>query len=565
VKRLIIATAVFLAAVAVFVARFLPPAQIRLADTPPDGSVPGVVHVHTARSDGRGTLDEVAAAAARAGLKFVVFTDHGDATRKPDPPTYRSGVLCLDGVEVSTSGGHYVVLDMPASPYPLGGEARDVVEDVRRLGGFGIAAHPDSPKPELSWREWTAPFDGIEIVNPDTSWRQWLAAPSWRPKMRLAEALMAYPVRPAQSIASLIQPSRIRYQWQALAARRRVVMIGGTDAHAKLEVRPTEAGERDIALPLPSYVASFRTLSVRLRPDGPLTGDAAADASVVVRAIRAGHFYTVIDAAAGPPSFDFAGTNAQASVHAGDQLLTRGPLTLHVRSNAPRGFMTTVWNGAVPLAADRTEQEFSVEAPEGPGAYWVEIRATDRVPPLPWITSNAIYVRAADAPAKLPGRPPATQAMPLFADRLTPTWHVEHDTASLAAVDAVATTSGSELRVRFGLGGGTPAGQYAALATDLPTGVGRGDRLTFTARAEHPLRLSVQLRTATHRWQRSVYVDRFDQVRTVFFDDMMPIGATDTFKPPLPEIGSILFVVDLTNAKPGTSGRFWISQPALQW
>ena len=40
-------------------------------------------------------------AAARAGLKFVVFTDHGDATRPPNPPTYRSGVLCLDGVEVS--------------------------------------------------------------------------------------------------------------------------------------------------------------------------------------------------------------------------------------------------------------------------------------------------------------------------------------------------------------------------------------------------------------------------------------------------------------------------------
>src|SRR2546426_4280648 len=39
---------------------------------------------------------------------------------------------------------------------PICGEARDVVEDVRRLGGFGIAAHPDSPKTELRWREWTA-------------------------------------------------------------------------------------------------------------------------------------------------------------------------------------------------------------------------------------------------------------------------------------------------------------------------------------------------------------------------------------------------------------------------
>ena len=126
-------------------------APIALAGAPADGTIPGVIHVHTNRSDGLSGPDEIAAAAARAGLKFLVFTDHGDATRKPDPPQYRSGVLCLDGVEISTNGGHYVAIDMPASPYPLAGEARDVVEDVRRLGGFGIAAHPDSPKPELRW------------------------------------------------------------------------------------------------------------------------------------------------------------------------------------------------------------------------------------------------------------------------------------------------------------------------------------------------------------------------------------------------------------------------------
>src|SRR5205823_14391416 len=128
----------------------------------------------------------------------------GDATRPPDPPAYRSGVLCLDGVEVSTTGGHYIAIDMPASPYPLGGEARDVVEDVRRLGGFGIVAHPDSPKAELRWRDWTVPFDGIEIVNPDTSWRVLAQNGGWRSKLRLLNGLLTYPFRPAETIASLL-------------------------------------------------------------------------------------------------------------------------------------------------------------------------------------------------------------------------------------------------------------------------------------------------------------------------------------------------------------------------
>src|SRR5919198_6196041 len=147
-----------------------PPGRQSLAASS-DGTVAGVFHVHTNRSDGLGSPDDVAAAAARAGLKFIVFTDHGDATRAPDPPTYRSGVLCLDGVEISTTGGHYIAIDMPAAPYPLGGEPRDVVEDVHRLGGFGVVAHPDSPKLQLQWTDWTVPFDGIELLNPDTSWR----------------------------------------------------------------------------------------------------------------------------------------------------------------------------------------------------------------------------------------------------------------------------------------------------------------------------------------------------------------------------------------------------------
>ena len=171
-KKVLFAAAALAAAVVVLGAVTLPPKRRALADQP-DGTIPGILHVHTNRSDGRSSPDDVAAAAARAGLKFLIFTDHGDATRPPQPPAYRSGVLCLDGVAISPSGGHYIAIDLPVSPYPLAGEPRDVIDDVRRLGGFGIAAHPDSPKPELQWREWDAPFDGIELLNPDTTWRVW--------------------------------------------------------------------------------------------------------------------------------------------------------------------------------------------------------------------------------------------------------------------------------------------------------------------------------------------------------------------------------------------------------
>jgi hypothetical protein len=83
------------------------------------------------------------------------------------------------------------------------------------------------------------------------------------------------------------------------------------------------------------------------------------------------------------------------------------------------------------------------------------------------------------------------------------------------------------------------------------------------------MRISVQFRAgegdaAGERWQRSIYVATFDLERTVYFDDLMPVGATHTFKAPLPGIHNVLFVVDRTNTKPGTSGRLWISRADLQ-
>ncbi len=562
-------------AVAVFVAATLPPKQLILPGSFPDGTIPGVLHIHSARSDGRGTLDDIAQAAARAGLKFIVVTDHGDATRTPDPPVYRAGVLCLDAVEISTTGGHYVALDMPAAPYPLAGEARDVVDDVKRLGGFGIAGHPDSPKAELRWREWSAPFDAVEIINPDTSWRQQMTS---RPSRLLAERLFSYPVRPAESIASLIQPTRILDSWETLVRSRRVVMIAGADAHAHIAWRSADPVETRVSLPLPSYEASFRTLSVHVRPERALTGDAPGDAAMVVRAIRAGHLYVAVDGVAAPPSFEFTATNALGTVHAGDQLAAGGAVTLHVRSNAPPQFTTAVWNGATLLSGDRHEQEFSVVAPGGTdgafgGVYWVEVRATPRLPAVPWITSNPIYVRAPQPPRPAPARPAATRTQALFDGRSVANWRVEHDPTSLAAVDVAtsvtsmtATTERTEpgLRLRFGLAGGAPAGQFAALIVDLPQGVFPNNRLRFTVRAERPMRLSVQLQTDRGRWQRSVYVDTFNQERTVYFDDLRIVGGTDPDRPAAAEVRRVMFVVDSTNTKPGTSGRVWIANPVLE-
>jgi hypothetical protein len=111
---------------------------------------------------------------------------------------------------------------------------------------------------------------------------------------------------------------------------------------------------------------------------------------------------------------------------------------------------------------------------------------------------------------------------------------------------------------------------YAGLLFETESPIAANDRLAFTARADRPMRISVQLRTAMHgagpeeRWQRSVYLDATDRVQTVYFDDMMPVGPTRTARPALTDIRDVMFMVDTTNTKPGSAGEVRIKRAVLQ-
>jgi hypothetical protein len=574
-KRVVLVMAAVVAAICVFAGLTLPPRHLVL--TPfQDDSIRGILHVHTNRSDGRGSPDEIAAAAARAGAKFVVFADHGDATRPLETPAYRSGVLCIDGVEISTTGGHYIALDMPPAPYPLGGEARDVVEDVRRLGGFGIVAHPDSPKADLRWSAWDAPFDAVEWINPDSSWRE-RAANGWRTRFTLLAGLLRYPFRPTETLAELLTSfDQAMIDWTNVAATRRVVGLAGVDAHAKIALHDADPGDNRLTLPLPGYEATFRLLSVHVVLERPLSGDAAADAATILRALRNGRAYVAVDGLATPPALTFSASNTSGTAAQGGELPVAGPVTLRIRTNAPAGFVTTIWRGAeairsVPTASDAAELAYDA-GPE-PALYRVEVRTADAPGGQTWMLSNPIYVRAPPASSAPVVTAPPVARLALFEGNDSG-WHLETDPSSLAALEVPKTLEGTELRVRYGLSGDSARSPWAALVWGTPIGRPRTnaadyDRLVLTGRADRPMRISVQLRTSDvgrtlRRWQRSVFLDTADQERVVRFADLVPSAGTETPRPPLEEVTQILFVVDTTNTKPATSGLFWIRKAELQ-
>jgi hypothetical protein len=571
ISRSRLITAAFVAAVVVWW-WWLPPRRLLLDTAWNDGSIPGVLHVHSRTSDGRGTWEDIAAAAARAGLRFVVITDHGDGTRLPETPAYLSGVLCIDGVEISTRGGHYVALDLPQTPYRLGGDARDVVDDVHRFGGFGIAAHPDSPKSELRWSDWTLPIDGVELINPDTSWRVHAFGAGMRPRLGLLEALLAYPFRPRESIASLLtDDGGVRRRWLQLSLERPVAAVAGADAHAQIALSNSDSGDNGYALPIPSYEASLSVLSVHVRAEQPLSGNPVSDAHAVLTALRSGRSYLAVDGWATPAAFEFTASSGGRSVGEGETLSGGGPVRLQVRSNRPAGYRTTVWRDGEPLDGGHDERAFELSVGGEAATYSVEIARTGRREEPAWLTSNVITVgeRRTNGPTDEEARlPDPAGGVPIFDGRTLEGWLKESDRSSLAAIDVFPGVTGGRLRFKYGLAGGAMVGQYSATAVSTPSGIEGLAGVRFTGRAEKPMRIAVQVRAdidpaTSERWERSVVLDPAADPRMVRFDDMTPVGDTHTPHPPAQYVRAIMFVVDTTHTRPGASGTIFLEDVRL--
>ncbi len=519
-------------------------------------TVAGAYHIHSTRSDGAGEKDAIAAAAARAGLAFIILTDHGDGTRPPDPPVYLHGVLCVDAVEISSDGGHYVALDMRASPYPLGGEPAAVVEDVHRLGGFGIAAHPDSPRAELAWTDWTVPIDGIEWLNADSEWRN-------ESRVALARVLFDYALRPGPALASLLdRPEAALERWNHLGLRRPVVGLAGHDAHGGIGRGVEEGGSRRTAVGgIPSYEASFRSFSTRAILERPPTGDPVADARQVLDAIRTGGVFTVIDAIASPGFLDYrAWQGAETTPSVMGSTLPAGASVIAVNASMPLGAQLFV-------VGDEGESERSMTAPyvsgvePARGALRVELRVPGRAgrSPVPWIVSNPIYFLAGAAPA---GAAPPGIAQPVVVPLAPDTgWHVEKEAGSTATVKS-SGLSGFEVTFDYVLRPGERVSQFAAAVADVGYRAPRFKSVMFSAVSAQPVRLSVQLRYPQgggERWRKSVYVDAIPREMSVAVDQMMPADRQSGGAPDPSAATALLFVVDLTNSRPGDSNSIRIT------
>lgn len=135
---------------------------------------PGAIHIHSVHSDGTGTIKEIAHAAKKAGLSWIVVTDHNNMNCKEG---IYNGVCVITGEEISPDNdNHYIAIDIK-EPISHQMHPTEFIQEVKNQGGFGFVAHPDelierkNTYPALRWTDWSMKdFGGIEIWNYMSDW-----------------------------------------------------------------------------------------------------------------------------------------------------------------------------------------------------------------------------------------------------------------------------------------------------------------------------------------------------------------------------------------------------------
>lgn len=346
------------------------------------------LHMHTRYSDGSGLHKDIAAAALKAGVDAVIVTDHNilvdgfegyykDKNKK---------ILMLVGEEIHDQArnpqkNHLLVFGANRELATHADNPQNLIDQVREAGGLCFLAHPDDPEAkafnetDISWEDWSVQnYTGIEL---------WNALSELKTVVPTKLHGLFHACFPA-FIAHHPIPNTLAKWDELLATGRRVVAIGGSDAHAMhMRLGPI----RRVIFP---YEFHFRGVNTHALLPEPLSGDAAADRSLVYKAFAAGHCFIGYDLPAPTRGFRFTAQGIAGTAVMGDEIPAKNGVTLQVKlpSNAEihllkDGQIVQTWRN----------QQSAAHITAEPGVYRVEAHRRYLGKKRGWIYSNPIYVR----------------------------------------------------------------------------------------------------------------------------------------------------------------------------
>lgn len=342
----------------------------------------GAAHIHSVYSDGSGTIEEIAGFANEVGLDFILMSDHNTLRGMSEGKEgWHDNTLVLFGCEINdrNNKNHYLAFGIDKT-FSTRITAKEYVKKVKEAGGIGFLAHPhekrDSMKehPPYPWTEWdTDDFTGIEIWNHMSEWMEGLTE----------QNKYNHFVHPLKSIVG--PPPETLAVWDELNKTRKVVGIGGTDAHAhklnlmgffEVEVFP--------------YKVLFQSVRTHVFTDQKIIsgvdGIQLKNAKeLIYSSLRNGRCFVSNYYHGDAKGFRFFAENGEKIYHMGEEVPAKYPIKLRVILPNVSGTIRLIRNGKNIDEIDNYDAEFQIKKR---GAYRIEVFVDGKA----WIFSNHIRI-----------------------------------------------------------------------------------------------------------------------------------------------------------------------------
>lgn len=322
----------------------------------------GAIHIHTIHSDGTGDVNSISKAAKKAGLDWIIVTDHNSMGIEEG---IFNGVYVIKGEELSPpdKSNHYLALGINELLEPSN-NPQDNIEKVRINGGFGFAAHPDeqidrkNPYRPIRWRNKSITPDGVEIWN-------WFSM--WGDNYDARNILTsAYSFLCRNRLVKKPYPETLKW-WDDLNLKNAEIVpaIGGIDAHALkinrfIKVFP--------------YEYMFKAIANEIYLKEALSKDFALAKEQILNAIKKGNNIIINRSVCNKPSVEIYLQNGQSRSYCGETAILSDNMLLNVKLPV-QAIVNVFMNGVLYCSYGGKELQIDIKQE---GKYRVEAEISEK-------------------------------------------------------------------------------------------------------------------------------------------------------------------------------------------